>query len=73
MISRESRLGYWLNSTFGVRGRNNILAWAISGGLAYYLFILPEQRKAEQRKVSSPYWSSCRQAGRWLGTSRMLC
>ena len=43
--------GHWLNTTFGFRGRQNILSWAVAGGLAYYFFYLPEQRKAAEVKV----------------------
>jgi hypothetical protein len=41
----------WLGVTFGVRSREKLASWALAGGLAYYLFYLPEVRKAEQIKV----------------------
>ncbi|KXZ52906.1 hypothetical protein GPECTOR_8g285 [Gonium pectorale] len=47
----ENVFGRWFNTTFGFRGRQNLLSWTIAGGLAYYLFYLPEQRKAEQHKI----------------------
>ncbi|GLC37738.1 hypothetical protein PLESTM_000643200 [Pleodorina starrii] len=46
----ENVFGRWLDTTFGFRGRHNILSWAVAGGLAYYFFVLPEQRKQEEWK-----------------------
>eukprot|EP00198_Chlamydomonas_reinhardtii_P007610 XP_001696947.1 hypothetical protein CHLREDRAFT_176302 [Chlamydomonas reinhardtii] len=47
----DNPIGRLLDTTLGFRGRQNLLAWAFAGGLAYYFIYLPEQRKIEERKV----------------------
>lgn len=62
---RENPIGRLLHTTFGVRGTQNLLSWAVAGGLAYYFFYLPEQRKKEERQVST--LNVCPQKGHGLG------
>ncbi|PNH06624.1 hypothetical protein TSOC_007001 [Tetrabaena socialis] len=48
---RENVIGRLLDTTFGVRGRFNLISWALAGGAAYFFIYAPEQRKAAERKV----------------------
>jgi hypothetical protein len=35
----------------GIRGARSIASWAVAGGVAYYLWFLPEKQQAEERRV----------------------
>ncbi|KAG2499072.1 hypothetical protein HYH03_003255 [Edaphochlamys debaryana] len=48
---RENYVGHWLSSTFGFRGRQNIMAWAVSGAIAYYLWYMPYAKQQENKKA----------------------
>lgn len=47
----ENWVKHWLSESFGVRGSRQLASWAIAGGLAYYLWYLPQVREEERRKV----------------------
>ncbi|PSC71821.1 hypothetical protein C2E20_4870 [Micractinium conductrix] len=52
MASRASPLGGIMHNAFGFRGRRNVMAWLLAGGIAYYLYVKPVQaRDDEQRRV----------------------
>ncbi len=53
MSKHENPLFYWLGESFGFRNSRNLAAWAVAGGIAYYLWILPSQRDAARRKVGT--------------------
>eukprot|EP00884_Botryococcus_braunii_P012138 jgi/Botrbrau1/20925/Bobra.0135s0056.1 len=41
-----------LNENLGFRGAKNVGAWVVAGSLAYYLWILPDQRKEEAKRIA---------------------
>ncbi|KAI7845405.1 hypothetical protein COHA_001110 [Chlorella ohadii] len=52
MAGRASPIGGVFSDAFGFRGRRNLMAWAVAGGLAYYLWVVPiKQRDDEQQRV----------------------
>lgn len=52
MAGRENVIGGFISSTFGFRGRRNLLAWGVAGSLAYYFYVVPvRKRNDEQERV----------------------
>lgn len=51
MPTTAQSLREWVRLTFGLSGRNNVLAWGMSAGVAYYLWVYPEQKVEAERKV----------------------
>jgi hypothetical protein len=41
----------WMLNSLGLRGAQNIAAWVVAGGTAYFLWVLPQQQDAARRKV----------------------
>ncbi len=48
---RDNPVLSFLNDAVGVRGARNIAAWAVAGGIAYWLWIVPMQQEEARRKV----------------------
>eukprot|EP00897_Mesotaenium_endlicherianum_P008761 jgi/Mesen1/7913/ME000420S07046 len=42
---------FFANAGGGVRGRQNIAAWALAGTIAYYFWIVPERKAQEEREA----------------------
>ncbi|KAI3430793.1 hypothetical protein D9Q98_009205 [Chlorella vulgaris] len=50
MAHRASPIRGMISDAFGVRGRRNLMAWAVAGGIAYYLYIVPERKRDEEQQ-----------------------
>lgn len=50
-------------SCFNLRpaGAQNIAAWLVAGGVAYYLYVVPERQRNDEQQVSvwaCPFWTA---------------
>jgi hypothetical protein len=49
---RSSWISGVLSDAVGFRGRKNLYAWLVAGTLAYYFYVVPERKKAEEQKLA---------------------
>jgi len=47
-----------LADTFGMSGWRNVAAWGVAGGLAYWMWIIPQQRDEANRKAIGEEWKA---------------
>ncbi|EFN52582.1 hypothetical protein CHLNCDRAFT_138591 [Chlorella variabilis] len=50
MASRASPLSSIWSGALGFRGRRSFVAWMVAGGLAYYLYVVPDKQRAEEQQ-----------------------